>query len=438
MVARWPRSSPGWALGASLACSQPGWQHPLEAPPALSLPLAEAGLAGLEGRLIRLEAPLYLLEVGGSPQRLALRLGDAPVLLHPGQRGSGEAAFAPRAAALHSVSVRWAGVATEPPPPGQVPRLGSRAEPTTGVVYHAEGEFHVSPRGALKWQAAPRPPAPPVAPLRVVAFNVQNYFLEAGRRGARTEAERLRQRDALAGALEQLAPALAVLSELQAGGEAAEELGAAVSERLGRRLAAVRLAGGCSADEIEVGMLFDPARLDLEQARWLPAEGGRRCPLLARFSAAGAPLAVVGVHAVSKRCGSGSPSVQQDCGASARQREISSLAAQVAELRASADRVLVAGDFNAYPAERSLLPLRRQGLVELLASVGESSRYSYRFRGFAGLLDQLWASPRLARDARTSGIWHINADEPRLEPEGPFASSDHDPVWVTIDTSDWR
>ncbi|WP_306131657.1 ExeM/NucH family extracellular endonuclease [Roseivivax marinus] len=115
-----------------------------------------------------------------------------------------------------------------------------------------------------------------------------------------------------------------------------------------------------------------------------------------------------------------------------------------------ADDVLIIGDFNAYAMEDPTQTLASdEGYVDLIDRfIGQDEAYSYVFDGQRGTLDQAMASTSL--DDNVSGLaeWHINADEPDLlsynsrftdaafYSDGPFASSDHDPVIVGLDLDD--
>ncbi|MFP4697053.1 endonuclease/exonuclease/phosphatase family protein, partial [Thiohalospira sp.] len=94
--------------------------------------------------------------------------------------------------------------------------------------------------------------------------------------------------------------------------------------------------------------------------------------------------------------------------------------------------VIIAGDLNAYPAERPVARLRRAGYADLLHrhQPAEAS-HTYNYRGRSGRLDYL-----LVRDGervREAGIWGVNADEPAIAAEaGPWRAGDHDPVWLDL------
>ncbi|MBR9988707.1 MAG: ExeM/NucH family extracellular endonuclease, partial [Gemmatimonadetes bacterium] len=128
--------------------------------------------------------------------------------------------------------------------------------------------------------------------------------------------------------------------------------------------------------------------------------------------------------------------------------------------------VLIIGDLNAYAREDPVAVLVRGGYTDLLAGraaespaepassdvpIGERSGtagYSFVFNGQWGYLDHALASTALLPQVTGAVAWHINADEPNvldyntnfktaaqlstLYDDGPFRSSDHDPVIVGL------
>jgi predicted extracellular nuclease len=105
--------------------------------------------------------------------------------------------------------------------------------------------------------------------------------------------------------------------------------------------------------------------------------------------------------------------------------------------------VLVLGDLNSYAMEAPIDVLREAGLVDLLAQVPETDRYSFVFDGAEGRLDHAFANRSFADAVSGATIWHTNADEPdAYQYTGPdefyapdaFRGSDHDPALVGIQT----
>jgi predicted extracellular nuclease len=109
-------------------------------------------------------------------------------------------------------------------------------------------------------------------------------------------------------------------------------------------------------------------------------------------------------------------------------------------------QVLIVGDFNTYRMEDPVRAVDQSGLVNLLAKFGDAADYTYVYDGLTGTLDYAFASPQLVPFITGAAPWHINADELEMldyneetgKPadwfsNGPFRSSDHDPIIVGLD-----
>lgn len=123
---------------------------------------------------------------------------------------------------------------------------------------------------------------------------------------------------------------------------------------------------------------------------------------------------------------------------------------------AGTDRVLVAGDLNAYKQETTVQVYKEQGYVDLVEAVSGSNAYSYVYDGKLGYMDYMLGLNLLPH---VTGVteWHINADEVSLldyndkildRGEPPYEQkpgnrslfrgnvyrfSDHDPVLIGLD-----
>ncbi|MEL6464398.1 MAG: ExeM/NucH family extracellular endonuclease [Pseudomonadota bacterium] len=113
------------------------------------------------------------------------------------------------------------------------------------------------------------------------------------------------------------------------------------------------------------------------------------------------------------------------------------------------DDFVILGDYNAYSNEDPVQALTDDAFyTDLLAEfVGVENAYSFVFDGQQGALDHAVASDTLADLVTGLTEWHINAEEPDLlnyssrftdpgffSPD-VFASSDHDPIILGLDTS---
>ncbi|WP_422050833.1 ExeM/NucH family extracellular endonuclease [Shimia sp.] len=115
---------------------------------------------------------------------------------------------------------------------------------------------------------------------------------------------------------------------------------------------------------------------------------------------------------------------------------------------AGTENYLMLGDFNAYAKEDPVQTIAdNAAYTDLIDSyIGQEDAFSFVFDGQQGTLDQALASNDIA--AMVTGVteWHINAQEPDLlnynsqfndpgfySPD-VFASSDHDPLIIGLDT----
>ena len=196
-------------------------------------------------------------------------------------------------------------------------------------------------------------------------------------------------------------------------------------------------SGGQPGGNIRVGLLFDPARVSVDDAsveaiadpdlRDGDAFEASRRPLLARFEFRGRRVTVIVNHFASKSGGTSLfGAVQPPVNGSVDKRIAQ---AKVVHDRVSdilvADRaahVVVLGDFNEFFFNEPLLVLQGQFapvLVNLTGTLPDLERYSYVFEGNAQSLDHMFVSAALAPLA-TYDVVHVNAE---------FAdqASDHDP-----------
>ena len=333
-------------------------------------------------------------------------------------------------------------------------RVGSVLPELSGILTHAFGAWRIHPvePEAVEFVARnPRPDPPAAKPgaARVVGFNVENYFVTLGERGAANRAELDQQRqqlEAVAGALQ---PALVGLAEVENRPAAVTDL----TERLGR--AAVGRAyqhfaidEPVGTDAIRVALAWDPARVERVAGPFIDTADTHHRPPVAghfRFGDEGPGKLVVVIHHKAKvGCpDEGDIDRGQGCWNLRRTEQSRALAdfLQRKRERTGTDRVLIIGDINSYAAEDPVRLLQARGFGDLLASLPPEQRYTYVFRGESGNLDVALASESLAGDVTAARPWPINADEPAAlhdftRVDGPWRSSDHDPVVVDIHTRD--
>lgn len=109
------------------------------------------------------------------------------------------------------------------------------------------------------------------------------------------------------------------------------------------------------------------------------------------------------------------------------------------------DDTLLIGDFNSYEEEGPIEILVDAGYTDLVEELGDDA-FTYKFDGRYGRLDYAFASPSLTAKVTDAEVWQINSrtpvgylydNSPKPANEYPlyWASSDHDPVIVSL-TSD--
>lgn len=348
-------------------------------------------------------------------------------------------------------------------------RAGDRIAMLRGVIDQFDDDYRLQPIDRPGIEAAnPRPPAParhPPEQMRVVAFNLRNYFNGNGNgggfptaRGADSRTAFQLQRQKLVAALGQLSPDILGVMEIENDGFSADsaiaDLAAALGQAVGTRYSFIDPGSKrLGRDAIAVGLLYRPDRV---QPVGPPAVldshidarfAARNRPSLAQTFAFGTSrerATVVVNHFKSKgsSCAEqGDPDRgdgQHAC-ADTRLRAAEALAdwLETDPTHSRDPDILIVGDLNAYAREDPLRALASAGYVDLIARHLGSREYSYVFDGFAGYLDHALASTPMARRVTKVVIWHINADEPPAVgydggkgAGGPFRSSDHDPVIV--------
>lgn len=317
-------------------------------------------------------------------------------------------------------------------------------------------------------------PVPEVAPaaegaIRVVSYNLYEYFNGdgagggfPGERGAETEGKFQAQVARIAAGIEQLRPDVIGVMELENDGFGAESAVQHLSRSVSGALdvdfsVATPQAARVGGDVISVGLLYRSDKLEAQGPAVLLEDDSfgsmNRVPLAQVLieRASGKRFLVVVNHLKSKgSCPqSGENSDQGDgqaCWNVARSDGVRTTIEWAETLAAENDTtdILLVGDFNAYRLEDPVRAIEEKGLVELAAHHNQGiPQYSYVYKGAAGTLDYVFASPTLASKSPGAFIWHINAAYPYSARPSPawLRSSDHDPVVVDLlfnqsDTSD--
>ena len=418
-------------------------------PVPLELPLAEADREAMEGLLVHYPEKLVVTgnhQLGRfgtlklAPERLfRTRSGDdvEPVIL------------------LDDGSYR-----TDPDPVPYLDsdsgtrRAGDRVEPVTGIVTYAFDDWRLHPVETPEFRADnPRPegPADVGGDRRAAAFNVENYFLTLGQRGASSEAELERQRRRLLAALEALQADLIGLVEVENDPEALRDLVQRASDAVPGPAYRELSTGEAGGDAIKVSLAYRPERLQLVAG---PFRDDRpvhhRPPQAAVFRPPdGEPFLAAVVHFKSKiRCpDSGDVDRGQGCWNERRTAQARALREFVSETATEqgVEDIVLLGDFNSYAGEDPIQLFEQSGFRNLVArDLPAERQYSYVFRGASGTLDYVLANPSMAQRVAGTEVWHINADEPTVfdyqgrladspQLDGtPYRSSDHDPVLIGI------
>jgi predicted extracellular nuclease len=340
----------------------------------------------------------------------------------------------------------------------------------------------------------PQPVAPPAlnGNLRLAVLNVLNYFngdgLGAGfptSRGADSQLELDRQTDKIIAAIIGLNADVLGLMEIENDGDgtndALEYLVAAVNASAGANTYDHVPAGANGgSDEIKVALIYKPvvvapagaAQLLADAAFIDPANLGtqQNRPALAQTFRVidksnpdfGSVFTAVVLHLKSKgsACAAGDDDViQGNCNGTRTQAAITLLdwlatdpTGTFTHTGAVNRDVFILGDLNAYYQEDPMQVLYNAGYTNLIAQ----SAASFEFDGNHGSLDHILASASLSEKMRAGGIWEINAGEnslldyndstqdsgeqpfeakPASNPlytEGPYRSSDHNPVLAAV------
>ncbi|WP_436407559.1 ExeM/NucH family extracellular endonuclease [Burkholderia aenigmatica] len=458
-------------------------------PATLTLPVATpAVLAAHEGMRVRLPQMLTVSDTHelGRYGSIVLSNGRLRIPTHvapPAEAAALAAANARNRIVLDDGSNRRDPATVRYPPPAlsaaNTLRAGYTVRGVEGVLELRHGAWRLQPvaGAAPVFDAAanPRTDAParhPAADVRIVSFNVFNYFNGDGtgggfdapaNRGAKTPAAFARQEAKIVAALRALRADVIGLMEIANNGYGDASAVRRLAAQLGDGWRAVEPGTArLGLDTIAVALLYDSRTVEPAGRAATVALGGRHRPPLAQtFRRIGGSRAftVAVNHLKSKNCpnATGADRDQSDgqgCWNAARAQA----AARVADWLATsptgtaADGILLIGDLNSYAKEDPVRALESRGYANLVARFGGDAAYSYVFHGEAGNLDHALATPSLAARVKAVHVWHINADEPvALQPlpdyktsaqrssyyaPDAYRSSDHDPVVIDVALGD--
>jgi len=435
--------------------------------------VADDPIEAVEGMRVRIDDELTLTgQYRAGDGRLELADGDRLWQPTEHHRPGREAKAQQRANTRRSLEVRRNGRAPRLRSGDGVSDLMGHLVQRSGYALLIEGEPAYARRN-------PRPDVPPrdSTGIRVVAFNLLNYFNGNGagggfptERGARDEAALARQQAKLVTAILALDADALALAELENDGfgprsavqqlvdavnaaqSAGQNMGQNMDQSTGqsagggvRRYRAVTLERDRLGDQpITVGLLYDERTLqprgDARTTLEPPFDALNRPPLAQTFEdARGHPMTLIAVHLKSKGCGDATgPEARQGdgqgCWNPTRTRAARALVDWVGTF-ADPAHSLILGDFNAYSSEDPIVATIAAGLTHL----AEAGGYSFVYGGQAGTLDHAFAGSAVARRVVRVAHWSINADEPRwIDYRGsssqadPYRSSDHDPLIIDL------
>jgi predicted extracellular nuclease len=371
---------------------------------------------------------------------------------------------------------------------GESIRAGDRLSGLTGILDFRFGHWRLQPtREPQISERNPRPEPPPRSPsatLRVVTFNLGNFFNGDGNgngfadsRGARSEQQLAAQTSRLIATLTAMDADVIAAVEMENDDYGDTSAIANLAAALGPDWRFVATPGATGTDAIRTDLLYRADRVrTLGQPLRLTGStlGYRgRPPVAQLFQPITGPqqasVRIVVPHFKSKACGGakGANKDQQDgqgCYAQRRTEAADALADWLASLpepenvagafagtfagtpAGTLAGTLVTGDLNSYAREWPIRRLENAGLTNLIrarhdCSPNDCAQTTYRYQGRPGSLDYSMGSEPLLERVVDAGVWQINAAEfPAIGYQGPVAvpadtpwrSSDHDPIYTDL------
>lgn len=347
----------------------------------------------------------------------------------------------------------------------------------TGPLSFTFGEYKIQPIGDFPTvvPAGSRPAAPSLDDGNDVgAFNVLNYFTTFGERGAANQAQFDLQSAKIVSAVNELDAAVLGLIELENNYDEATPAVADLVDKLNADAGFskwdwVRTPGNANVgtDAIAVGIIYQPARAQLEgDSATFDIDsllGGddpdnNRWPLAQTFEIDGEEFTIVVNHFKSKgsscaaTTGPGFTNGDGDrtdltgnCDL-VRQYASRQLLQWIRTNPTNADEggqaAFIVGDLNSYQQEQPIKILQQRGYVDLVDKRGDDAS-TFKFDGRYGRLDYVMASPRARNLVDDAAVWQANSPEfsgylyfndpiDTAATATPYASSDHDPVVVSL------
>lgn len=269
--------------------------------------------------------------------------------------------------------------------------------------------------------------------LLVCAMNLENYFMTLGEMGAKTEAQRQRQRTKVSKALAKINADIYGLVELQQGNEAIAEIVSDLNKNLPNRQYKYFTEGGSGtmqkSDYVYDANMVEPIGLPVE----INAELAYRKKMICfREKSTGEKF----IYSINhfKAMNSGSAEI--------RSREAAAVLDRYKTYRANPNiddkDLLLMGDLNTYAFTDPIFIFLDHGMLDLHRAFHADSSYSYMFGGLASYIDHAICSETLFRQVTGMAVYTINSDESdeftydKSTDNTMFRSSDHDPVLVGL------
>ena len=202
-------------------------------------------------------------------------------------------------------------------------------------------------------------------------------------------------------------------------------------------------------DIIRTGFIYNPHTVQLlgrSQILLDDAFANARYPLAQKFKArqTGNPFVAINNHFKSKGSGE-DDGTGQGLANPSREAQAQALTEWV-NSSFRGDAVFLMGDFNAYSKETPVQIIESAGFTNT-AKAQEPGSATYQFSGRLGSLDHVFANDDAMRLVTGAAVWDINGDESiafqysrrnynivDFHREDQFASSDHDPIVVGLQT----
>ncbi|MCP4335504.1 MAG: ExeM/NucH family extracellular endonuclease [Gammaproteobacteria bacterium] len=371
-----------------------------------------------------------------------------------------------------------------PPPPyfgvDNSLRIGDTVTDLEAVMSFGFGSYELQPVSTVNF-IRNKPPGdiPEVSgSLRVVSFNLQNYFTtldDSGSicgpsasqrcRGADNAAEFSRQREKLLATISKLDADVVGLVELENddADTAIADLAAGLNAITGSSTFEFVATGTIGTDAIRVGFIYKPGsvtprnRALLESSVDARYDDSKNRPALAQTfvdNDSGEVFTLLQNHLKSKGspCDDADDPDKDDGQGNCNLTRVNAVLAlrdwlATDPTASGSDKFMILGDLNAYAREDPLAALMSAGYVDLVEThVGSGfadGAHSFSFAGQAGRIDHALASPAMAPNVTDVAFWHINADEskgldyndinqPELYSAHEFRSSDHDPIVIGL------